>query len=290
MHKETQEQMRFFYFTICLLLPLISVAQRQHTKKIAPFYHLKLNLGASSYFGDMDSGDGFTYVISDLLFAKPAASVAIGYNHNKRFTTELSLLIGGLKGDDSRSSDAGRLERNLNFHSPYYEIALMEELNVLGSNTWFEKDGFVAYVKAGIAGYYFNPKTKDNDGAIVELQPLGTEGQGAPGYDPKYSLYRFCIPFGVGLKYKLNNKSTIGFEMLSRYTYFDYIDDLAGTYAPKEVLLANGGEKAVELSDRRANPTWEGKRGQLDSTDYVFSYMITYSIRFTKGSKINNPK
>jgi hypothetical protein len=38
------------------------------------------------------------------------------------------------------------------------------------------------------------------------------------------------IPFGVGIKYSLNTKINVGFEILYRFAQTDYIDDVSTTY------------------------------------------------------------
>jgi len=41
-----------------------------------------------------------------------------------------------------------------------------------------------------------------------------------------------CLPFGVGVKYNVNEKINLGFEMVYRFTNTDYLDDVSKTYAP----------------------------------------------------------
>ena len=40
-----------------------------------------------------------------------------------------------------------------------------------------------------------------------------------------------CFPVGVGVKYSLNTRMNVGFEVVYRFTNTDYIDDVSGTYA-----------------------------------------------------------
>lgn len=254
------------------------------------FWHIGGNLGFVNYFGDMDSGN----LIKDITFVRPNVSLDVGYHHNRFLTTSLAFSLGSFKGDDARSEDSGRRSRNLNFYSPFQEIALMEEINVFGINLWEDRDGLVAYLKAGVAGYHFNPKTKDDQGNEVELQPLGTEGQGLEGYPEKYNLYRLSIPFGGGLRYKFNRQMSMSLELLSRYTAFDYIDDLATNYVSKEQLIQRdgieGAQKAIELSDRRTTPEYKGKRGEKDDPDYIFSYMLSFRYNLLDRKRIKEVK
>ncbi len=47
------------------------------------------------------------------------------------------------------------------------------------------------------------------------------------------------IPFGAGIKYSLNERFNIGFEILHRYTNTDYLDDVSKTYVDPSVFPAN---------------------------------------------------
>ena len=42
----------------------------------------------------------------------------------------------------------------------------------------------------------------------------------------------YCFPLGVGIKYSLNEKINLGFELTYRFTTTDYLDDVSTTYAP----------------------------------------------------------
>lgn len=249
---------------------------------------IAIGLGGSVYFGDMDSGN----VISDLLQVSPAVQLRYRYRHSPYFATNVNFLAGKLKGDDSRSEDAGRLNRNLDFYSPLYELAVIEEIHVLGKGDFPDKKKFSPYLALGVAGYYFNPKTTASDGKVYELQPLGTEGQGAPGFDKKYERLKIGIPFGGGLKYKINERYGLSFELMSRYTFTDYLDDLSTSYAPESVLLENGGPIAVELADRRIVPNNDKLiRGDEKDLDYYFTYMLNFHIALNKNriSGIEDP-
>ncbi len=38
------------------------------------------------------------------------------------------------------------------------------------------------------------------------------------------------VPIGVGVKYALNERMNLGFEVVYRYTTTDYLDDVSKTY------------------------------------------------------------
>ena len=47
------------------------------------------------------------------------------------------------------------------------------------------------------------------------------------------------VPFGVGLKYSLNERLNIGFEIVHRFTNTDYLDDVSTTYVDPSVFPPN---------------------------------------------------
>ena len=82
----------------------------------------------------------------------------------------------------------------------------------------------------------------------IDLQPLGTEGQGTTAYPDrkKYSRTQIAIPMGGGVKISLNDNLNIAFSFSARKTYTDYLDDVSTTYpgTPTEFGASN-----IEMSD-----------------------------------------
>ena len=118
--------------------------------------------------------------------------------------------------------------------------------------------GLDVYLFGGIGLMYFNPKA-EYQGEWIALQPLGTEGQGLPGQDDKYSRITFTIPYGIGIGKTIDRYWAINFELTMRQTFSDYIDDVSGEYYGREELraarLAEGAsqteaDRAAALSDR----------------------------------------
>ena len=88
-----------------------------------------------------------------------------------------------------------------------------------------------------------------------------------------YSLTQVCIPFGGGVKFKLNDQIDLALEFGERLLFTDYLDDVSTTYADPKVLLNARGAKAVELADRSIEqpPAIEGmQRGNPKSKDWYF--------------------
>lgn len=202
---------------------------------------LGFSLGAANYQGDL-TPKGVNIGRTNI-----AASLFLRLHHNDNINTRLSASYGFIEAYDA-DGGPGRVERNLSFRSNIWEASLIEEINILGFRPG-TKRFFSPYLMAGIAVFRFNPKT-DYQGQTVELQPLGTEGQGIPGFSGKYDLVQIAIPIGAGLKLALGKDATLGIEVAGRKLFTDYLDDVSGPYVDSRVILRDNGPLAAALSNR----------------------------------------
>lgn len=203
-----------------------------------------LFLGASNYAGDLvDAGFSSTEINETHL----AGGVLLRYNINDWVAVRAGFTYGQISGTDANSEESFRLERNLSFRSDIFEFSVIPEFNILGFNPY---DRFYSpYVFVGLGIYQFNPEA-ELDGQWYDLQPLGTEGQGLPGYSSQYNLTQLSIPMGVGFKYAIDDYWTVGIEFTTRYTFTDYLDDVSTNYVDRAELLQARGEIAANLANR----------------------------------------
>jgi len=242
-------------------------------------------VGGTQYSGDLDAPDFNT----NLKQTQFAFNIFLKYNINQRFGIRASYMRGKIQASDSNSSALWQLRRNLSFSSNINEFAGVVEINAFKFDPYDDRTSFVTpYVFGGLAVFKFNPTT-EYLGQTVNLQPLGTEGQGLPGYDEKYSLTQLSIPFGGGIKMRLSEKMILGFEIGGRKTFTDYLDDLSGFYPDYDIIRAGNGELAAALSNRKGeyinpdlnNPTAPGDvRGKASIKDYYLTGMVNFSYRF----------
>jgi opacity protein-like surface antigen len=251
-----------FSFT---LLALLSDAQGN--------LNLNLFLGTSNYSGDLQD-KRFTFNQSHL-----AGGIGLSYEITNHFSVRAAFKIGKISADDKLGKNK---ERNLNFSSQLTEGALDVQylITPLGEHV------LTPYVFAGVAVYHYDPYTFDSTGRKYYLKPLSTEGEGFVSGRKNYGLTQFSIPFGAGVKMPLSDNINVGFEIGFRKLFTDYLDDVSKTYVDPNLLLANRGAKAVELSYRggelkTGSTTYPvgGQRGNPKIKDWYYFTGLTLSFR-----------
>lgn len=262
-------------FGICLLGFLTQVNAQAYGEVGA-------HIGLSNYSGDL-SPSSIGPVVAQSHFS---GGLLARYNINKRFSARLGFNYARVSGKDALNNSS-LVSRNLSFSSNIYEGSLLIDINILPYSAILNEYHFTPYVTGGFGVFKFNPTT-EFEGVKVRLQPLGTEGQGtsfAPN-NPKYNLIETNIPFGGGVKVKLAEGITAHAEMIFRWTFTDYLDDVSTLYPGEEVLLSEGaGELAVALSNRTGEPVESGQiRGGATVNDYYATAVVGISYAFSSLS------
>ncbi len=242
--------------------------------------------GISMYAGDLQ----FDFV--EVKEGNLAFGAFARYNFTHRISAKAHFYSGTISGKD-QNSEKRISSRNLHFQSDIQEIGLQGEFNLL-PESWNISERMAIYAFTGISGFRHNPRAV-YDEKWVDLQPLGTEGQGMEGEPEKYKLHQIAIPLGVGIKVFTNEFANVGLELGMRKTFTDYLDDVSTDY-PDLIALGEKNPTAAALS-YRGNHTNKAtrmgkKRGNADHNDwYVFSG-VTVSINLfgyaTTGSNEYN--
>lgn len=220
--------------------------------------------GGSYYLGDINPRGHFS-------FTRPAAGVFFRLSNDYRYAFRAGLNYGKITASDSRSGEADQLERNLHFVSNIIEFNTIAEFNFLEYRVGSKTDPFTLYVFAGLAGYYFNPKSDLGNGA--GLQPLRnsfTEGQLTP-----YPRLQLSVPFGVGFKFNIGNNCGLSVEWGPRRTFTDYLDDVSGNYP--ETLVEGGKSFTNRTLNNSATPG--AMRGNPTTRDWYFYYGLTFNVK-----------
>lgn len=255
--------MRKLGFVITLLL-LAQTTEAQTWRGMR--HEVYGGIGASNFLGDLGGGKGVgSHTIRDLRLSVTRPSFQLGYKYMilPVLSVKAQYTWGLLRGDDAKTKNEIRNNRNLSFRSFIHEIAgmvqyypLQERIHpryrirgVNGNKTF----SVMPYIFAGVGVSFFNPKALYN-GDWVALQPLRTEGQGLAGRPDPYRRVTMSFPIGVGVKYLITKSWAISFEASLRYTLSDYIDDVSTSYYLRDELLANFGQASADLSDRALDP------------------------------------
>jgi hypothetical protein len=253
--------------------------ERRTGPQFQPYSSVGFGVGTSHYYGDLSP------------YADPIGSTLYSMrwnvtgNYTRHFTPRLSARIGltlaRLGADDIRFMNKPRFQnlfiRNLHFRNDVKELSVVGMYNLVpAGRSYNRRPQLLPYLFGGIAVFAHNPRAKtpvalsDGKPEWIRLQPLGTEGQGQPGYAQPYSLVQVGIPIGFGLRYKINQRWDVGAEVGFRFTFTNYLDDVGGTYAdpndlsPEAQIMGNRTLEAV------------GARTGRDRTNAVRQYLINY--------------
>jgi len=266
---------RFVLIIIIGLSPFIGSGQSEEIGIFA---------GGSYYMGELNPGKQFynTNFAPGLLYR---------YNmKDNRWVLRVHFTYGVVDARDSDSKIQANLERNLDFSSTIIEAGPILELNFIeyemGSKTNFgnkNRNSGTAYIFAGINFFRMKPEGS-LDNIMIELQPLGTEGQGSSQNSKKrYNLNQISIPLGVGIKFNIGPRIAFSLEYGLRKTFTDYLDDASGTYVDPTILTLENGALAAQMANKSGDSSIsEGQqRGNPANKDwYVFSgAIISYRLK-----------
>ena len=221
-----------------------------------------------------------------------AGGIGLAYTISPRLVARTGFTMGFLSGSDLTNYNAIGVDyRNLNFETALKEFHLALEISILN----MEEHSISPYFFGGAAVIHFNPYTRDANNNKVNLQPLGTEGQGIPDYPSKqkYNLTQLVIPFGGGLKFTLSDYVQVSVEIGMRKLFTDYLDDVSGNYADSTLLANYSGPVAVAFAYRGAElhgappyPAAGSQRGNPKNMDsyYITCFRIWYLLHKNEGN------
>lgn len=299
----------FTYPTALLLgLGLLAApkAEAQQFSKRKKYNSVGFSLNAMNYFGDVTPQTNFTSFRFGA--TRPNVGVSITRRFTPRVSGRLALSYGRITGDDSKAADSGdpdavfRYNRNMSFRNDILEASGVVIVDLIENrNNYLKRPDFVPYVFAGVAGFYHDPKGLYSNGQYVSLANLKTEGQSSG-----YGQTQFSIPFGGGVRYRINRNFDASLEIGWRKTFTDYLDDVSGTYAAAGALTTSqqiyfgGGRDVGGTFDNKGGITRTragqfadfdtpgAKRGNDSDTDW---YIVTgLSLNYILTPRIKNPK
>jgi hypothetical protein len=233
-------------FSFFLLAFMDSKGQDQNSIKQEGEFGV--GIGAGHYFGDLNTR-------AKLNRPKIAATIFFRKNFGNYIAARVGASYARLGYSDIYNThNQYMLQRNLSFNTNVWELSLQGDFNFFRFMPGEPEASFTPYVTLGVGVFSYDPFAY-LQGQKVFLRPLGTEGQGSSLYPDRkqYSSMAISIPFGVGIKYALNERINIGFEVLYRFTLTDYLDDVSTTYVDPAAFPPNpdgSPSNAFLLSDR----------------------------------------
>ncbi len=285
-----------FFLVVCFIFSSqLAVSQRINDQKIRSsrysinkkYTSVGLSLSAINYFGDLAPREDI--FSTNLSLTRPNAGIFVIRRLGPRFSVRGSFNWGRLKGDDFESADPDqdpdrfRYVRNLQFRNDIKELALVGIIDFAENlATYRSRKQVVPYLFAGVAVFHHNPKALvpevdvnngntpfPNAGEWVDLAPLQTEGI-------NYKKVQLAIPFGVGVRFRMNERWDLAVEIGYRHLFFDHIDDVSGDFVD---LGSLSSDLARALSDR-SRETVAVESGELRQTGVIPNQMESYVSSF----------
>lgn len=223
-------RMRKLLAAVVLSLPLALCAQDSYVQE----GEFGVNLGAAHYFGDLNTR-------AHINRPKLAAGIFFRKNFGNYIALRVAANYAKVGYSDIYNDENEYMKRrNLSFNSNIFEFGVQGDFNFYRFMPGEDRFRFTPYVTLGVGIFNYDPYAYLGDQKYF-LRPLGTEGQGDTSFATRkpYSTMALSVPFGVGIKYALNERINIGFEIVHRFTNTDYLDDVSTTYADPSIFPAN---------------------------------------------------
>ena len=171
-------------------------------------------LGTSFATGDVTRG----FELNELGFA---GQLFIRYNLSNVVSVRATGMIAQVKGDDNTNPiDPFAALRGFSFHRTNFEASAVIEYNFLD---YKERNSIIDW-----SPYFFGG--------------FGMSAVSNKKVEDDYSRIQPVIPFGVGLKYRLNKQWNLEFEFGARKTFYDGLDQISGTSNPDKLNPKYGNE------------------------------------------------
>jgi hypothetical protein len=217
---------------ITAFFPGTSAAQSQYAVRQEGEFGIAL--GAGHYFGDLNTRAWMN---------RPKIAGSIFFRKN--FGNYVAVRIGASYArlgysDVYNTHNEYMYRRNLSFNTNVWELAVQGDFNFFRFMPGEEGYNFTPYITLGAGVFSYDPYAYLK-GEKVFLRPLGLEGQGNAAHPDRkqYSSMGISLPIGAGVKYALNERINIGFEILHRLTNSDYLDDVSTTYVDPSIFPTN---------------------------------------------------
>jgi hypothetical protein len=268
-------QNRILVLLLCILTSY-SWSQKAHRHNAMSLSEIGFMVGGSYYIGDLNQAHfKNTNIAGQLLYR---------YNISSRLAYRLNFTYGKIEGYDSQQSNEFYKNRNLSFQSDLFEFGTGIEVTYFPFEIGNKRYKGTAYLLAELSLTRINPMT-DYNGTMIELQPLGTEGQGTTmGDKGKYSRIQLGVPLAMGVRISITDNIGLNMEYGIRFMFTDYLDDVGGyRYTDPVLLAAENGPTSGALSNRSLDGNRFAQRGNRATRDWYTFFGI--GLVFRMGRK-----
>ncbi|MFC2115245.1 DUF6089 family protein [Bacteroidota bacterium] len=254
---------RILAYTVLILLFIPHPGQAQKWKLRR--YEGLFGVGFCNYFGDIggtaSANNWFGIKDISIKSTRPSFYFGARYKIRPNIAVKMNLMYGFISGDDEggKNNDRGFKFSTMMFEPSFQaEYSLISEEQRRRSSALFNKRGMMnnysqinLYLYAGIGGAFFRPKVND----AMEL---------SVNYDPDHSRMGIVFPAGVGVKYVLSSKWSLGAEFGVRWTTTDYLDAYTSSWSKANDLYYFGNVHAVYRirTSRRGAPMLFSRRAR----------------------------
>jgi len=261
------------FFLFALMVGNIAYGQYdpRRSRWMRQRHQIGVTIGLTAFLGELGGADAIgSSGLRDWNFNQNRFALSLDYRYfllrNLALRTEF--IYAYVSGSDANTKEPFRRNRNLSFRAPIYEFSALLEFFILreepGRGNPFARRRFTIdfYIFAGVGVTYFNPQAKF-EGQWVDLQPLGTEGQGIDAQPDRYSKFTPVVPVGFGLAKKFMGFWSAGLEFSYRKTFTDYLDDVSTIYYDNNKIKATYGDVAAYLADPSLGYFIDGNGNQV---------------------------
>jgi OmpA-OmpF porin, OOP family len=191
----------------------------------AQTWDVGLSANASNYQGDVVKPLLFTLQETNL-----CAGVFVRRNFDDLFSLRGNALFGRLTGNDANfPEDPSRTLRGFSFRTTLIEFSIQGELGLLRpQNAAGQNRPVIPYLFAGFGYAGVNAAVNFNEPNLGTSQALIREDR------KNASQGTVAFPIGLGFRFPIGEKNTLGFEAGFRPTVSDYLDGVSKTGNPNK--------------------------------------------------------
>jgi hypothetical protein len=219
------------------VVPLSLDAQRWKLRR----YEAIFGPGFCNYFGDIGGAatrdNWFGIKDISLKHTRPSFYLGARYKIRPDVAVKVNLMYGFLSGDDAGGVNS---DRGYSFTARAFESSVQGEYSIISeeqrkrSGAMYNRRGMMnnysqinLYLYAGIGGVFYNPEVN----AAMKTSFY---------YEPEPPKMGIVFPVGVGLKYVISERWSVGVEFGPRLTLTDYMDGYTSPFSKRNDLYYFG--------------------------------------------------